>query len=420
MGRKKKKKRGFPFFKIALVALILVLAAGAVISFLPALLFAAPPLTSAAGSGSRGGETVNIALLGFDGSVSPDKDQNIYRPDTILIAAFNFRSGDVSLVSIPRDSYVRIHGTDTYDKINHSFAHGHYRAAEGENRYRSGVDTTLKTVVDFLGGVPLHGHVIVDIKGVETIIDSIGGIDYDVEVEVRDEFGQGRLLVEKGYQRLDGRQFMDYVRNRAGFQGGERGRTERQQNILIALFEQFKKPPNIIRIPTFYRVFMNNVETDLNLPQLLGLGLFGLRVDPGEIETAVFSGSGQLSYRDGRNIWYLVIDELDRVSIIERIFGVTVEQRTRPTLPGPEAPEPEDPEPEPVPEPDPEPEPGPGENETQDPDPPEEDKEKDPGDDTEPGEELGEPEEDKEPVEDPAEVPGENEQPVLDNNNNRD
>ncbi len=430
MGRKKAKKRRFSVLKLALAALIILLVAGAVISFFPALLFTSAAVTTDAGSGSGAGvlsgDTVNIALLGFDGTVSPDREQNIYRPDTILVAAFNFRSGDISMVSIPRDSYVKIHGTDTYDKINHSFMYGHYRAGEGENRYRSGVDTTLKTVVDFLGGVPLHGHIVVDIKGAESIIDSIGGIYYDVEEEVRDEFGRGRLLVEEGYQRLDGSQFMDYLRNRAGFQGGERGRTERQQDIMIALFEQFKQPANIPRIPILYGAVRENVNTDLSLPQLLGLGLFGLRVTPAEIDTAVFSGSGQLSYRDGQNIWYLVVDESDRVSTIENIFGVTVEQRSMPALPGPVTTEPEDPEPEPEPEPE--------EEKKEDPDPeqpeePEEngEAEQDPGNDLEPGEndeeeetnDAGEEQEQKEPEEEPAEDPEGNGEPAPDENNNR-
>ncbi len=433
MSRKNHKKRRFSFFKLALVALILILAAGALLAYFPVLLFSPPAVAAEEGPEAEGGigdissllrgETVNIALLGFDGAVSPDKEQNIYRPDTILIAAINFRSGQVSLVSIPRDSYVKIHGTDIYDKINHSFMYGHYRAGEGENRYESGIETTLRTVVDFLGGIPLHGYVVVDLKGAESIIDSIGGIYYDVEVEVRDDFGRGRLLVEEGYQRLDGKKFMDYVRNRAGFQGGERGRTERQQDIMIALLDQFKEPANIPRIPGLYRAVKDNTDTELSFSQVLALGLLGLRVNPDQIETAVFSGSGQLSYRDGQNIWYLVIDEQERVNIIERIFGAQVAQRSQLTLPGPVTPEPEEPEPEPEPEPTPDPEPEIDEEEEKDepdPDQPEENGEKEPEEEEkEPGDpEDPEEEEDEETDQDPGADSDQNEQPAPEGSNN--
>ncbi len=370
MGRKDRHKRSFPFLKLILVLLVLLVVAGAILAYFPALLFTTAAvetdISPKSGLDLTGKNTINIALLGFDGPVSEQEEQNLYRPDLILIAAFNYRQGTASLVSIPRDSYVNIHGTNIYDKINHSFMYGHYRAEAGQNRYHSGIETTLKTIVDFLGGVPLHGYAVVDMQGVEEIIDRLGGIYYDVETEVRSDFGRGRLLVEEGYQLLDGKKFMYYVRNRAGFQGGESGRTERQRNIMIALFDNFKQPANIPRIPSFYLAFRENVDTNLNLPRLLTLGLFGLRVNASEIETAVFSGSGQLSERDGRNIWYLVIDEIERVRIIEKIFGLTVQQRQQLILPGPMAPELEEPEAEPeletepVPEIDPEPEKDPG------------------------------------------------------------
>ncbi len=362
MGKKKKKKRSFFIYKLLLIILILVFLTGVLVACFPGLLFGA-------GSGFPGAldehypesdsnsilqrystETVNIALLGFDRSAARDKQYSIYRPDTILIAAINFRSGQVSLVNIPRDSYVKIHGTETGDKINHSYMHGYYRAGEDEDPHESGLKTTLLTIMDFLGGVPLHGYVVLDMDGAEAIVDSIGGIYYDVDVEVRCDFGRGRLLVDEGYQLLDGRQFMDYVRNRAGFQGGERGRTERQQKITLAFFDQMRQVENIPKIPRLYRAVSANAETELNLAQVIALGFFGLRINLEESETEVFSGSGQLSDRGGQNIWYLVIDEEERVNIIEKIFGVAVEKRSQMTLPGPVNIETEKPDPEPVPE----------------------------------------------------------------------
>ncbi len=401
-----KKNRSYTTLKMFAVILAMLSLAGLILVYYPAVLFATTSGVTASVSKAEdglatGGEAVNVVLLGFDRPASSAGQDGIYRPDTIMIASINLREAEVKLVNIPRDSYVQIHGTDIQDKINHAYMYGYYRAAEGEDPHESGLKTTLLTIREFLGGVPLHGFISVDMGGAADIIDSIGGVYYDVEFDVRSDFGHGTLRVEEGYQLLDGNKFMHYVRNRAGHQGGERGRTMRQQQAMIALFDQLRSPRGMIRIPRLYSAVMSNLETELTLSQMSALGIMGLRVKPSDIETFVFSGQGQLSDRDGRNIWYLVIDEEERVEIIEAVFGVAVEKRPRVTLPGPVAPEPEtpepDPEPEAFPEPAPEPEPEPGDE----PDP-----EPDPGEDPGPGPGSG-PEPEPEPEPDP---PGENDQ----------
>jgi len=361
--REQKRKSSRSIFYGVIIVLLLMIAA--LLIYVPALFFAAPlgdvsKEVSEESMNSPGvTDTINIVLLGFDGSQTPGRDDALYRPDTIMIAALDLREGSARIVNIPRDSYVQIYGTDIYDKINHSYMYGYYRAAEGEDPHQSGLKTSLLTVRNFLGGIPIHGYLSIGMDGAADIIDSVGGIYYDVEADVRDDSDQGRVLVEEGYQLLDGQQFMHYARNRDGALGGERGRSDRQQQALVALFDQLRGPSGIIKAPGLVSAVIRNVETDISLPNLGLLGIIGLRINPAEIETFIFSGKGQLSARDGQNIWYLVINESERVEIIKSVFEVKVEERDQLSLPGPVAPEPETLEPEPLPEPEPDPEPEP-------------------------------------------------------------
>ncbi len=421
---KKKKRMGF-LPRLLIIVLIVILLTGFVGAFYPSVFFSAADFPAGlSGSGEQlpfsganfldrfRQDKINFVILGFDSYDSREGKQSLARPDSIIVASLDVRSAKVAMVSIPRDSYVQIHGTSTYDKINHSYMHGYYRAAEGEDPFDSALRTTLLTVRDFMGGVPLHGYIKLDMAGAEDIVDSIGGIYHEVEFDVRSDFGRGRVLVEEGYQLLDGKKFLHYVRNRADAQGGDRGRAGRQQEMMIVLLDQITEPRGIIRAPALYRAVTNSVEMDLNKLQLAGLGLFGLRVDPSEIESYVLGGRGQLSYRDGQNIYYLVIDEDYRVEVIEKVFGIKVDHRAMPTLEGPMVEdEPEEPEPDPEIEPEEEadqepvedPEPG------QD-DPVEEDPEEEKPVEEEPGDENGDAEE--EPVEEePAE---EDEEPAED------
>ncbi len=270
-----------------------------------------------------GKDRVNIALLGFDYSEDKDRDlnQDLYRPDTIMIASLDLHHGEVSLLNIPRDSYVKIHGSGVHDKINHSFMHGYYQADVGEDKESKALKTTLFTIQDFLGGIIIDEYVVMDIDGATEIIDIIGGIYYDVDAEVRGGvFGTGKVVIPRGYQHLDGHHFMLYVRNRSVHQGGERARAERQQRIIIALFEQLKSEGRIKDISKLYQAVESNLETSLELNQVVALGLFAAMVVPQDIDTHVFQGEGQVVDVNGRDVWYLIIDEEERTNVVRKVF----------------------------------------------------------------------------------------------------
>ncbi len=395
-----KKKRSFSGFitKTVLLAVLLLFLFFMATAFYPAIVF--PATADYQGTPLPGAETVNLVLLGFDRSAARDSGTNLFRPDTIIIAAIDTRSARVSMVSIPRDSYVKIYGRDIYDKINHSYMYGYYSVSAEEDRHAAGIRTTLLTIQDFLGCLPLHGYLVVDMDGAAEIIDSVGGIYYEVEDDIRSDYGRGSVQIEKGYQLLDGIKALQYTRNRADYLGGERGRTIRQQKILSALFRKMISFEGILKMPALFSSVQANIETDLSFPRLAALGLLGFRIDREQITTGSFSGEGRLSYRDGQNIYYLLINEAERVEMIRNIFGVEVALRSAPDLPGPVVteptpehtpeieieppvepepvgpePEPEpapvepEPEPEPAPEPEPEPLPGDEEEDESEPDP---------------------------------------------------
>lgn len=283
------------------------------------------------------GDTVNIALLGFDRNEGRDKRYRIFRPDTIMIAAINLRGAPtVSLVNIPRDSYVKIHVTGDYDKINHSYMYGYDQPGK-EDPHDGGIGNVIKTIEDFLGGIPIHYYVSVDMDGVAEIVDHLGGFYYNVDLDVRADMGRGRLLLKKGYQHLNGKKFLRYVRYRGA--GGDLGRTQRQQKILIAAFRQLRRQGRLSELPSLYRTLKDNLETDLSLRQITALALLGAGIEPESIKSYAFSGEMQFAPRgkiDALNYW--VIDEKARVKLIREVFGRRVALLPQQLLPGPRKP----------------------------------------------------------------------------------
>lgn len=330
-----KKKRRNIVGKTALLAIIVAVTAfSAAYFFFPALFFKS---SGERWSGGAAAEDitpgrVNILLMGFDRDASREGVYSIFRPDTLMIASLDLKNRDVSLISIPRDSYVKIANSEIYDKINHSYMYGYRREGAGD-AHQSGIDTTIGTVEDFLGGVPIHYYVSVDMDGVREMVDRVGGVYFDVKYPVRSDFGRGYLMLDEGYQLLDGNKFLTYVRDRSV--GGDFGRAARQQEIMIEAFSQIKKRGKIWDIPALYSSARHSMETNLNKAQIVQLALLGLRVKADTISTHVFTGSIQFAPQGGLDISYVVIDEQLRVQLIKEVFGADVPAREQITLPGP-------------------------------------------------------------------------------------
>ncbi len=276
-------------------------------------------------------DTINIALLGFDRTASRDRQYRIYRPDTIMIASLNFRTQKVAVVSIPRDSYIKIAGTDVYDKINASYMYGYDLLAGGEDRHQSGINTVLRTIQDFLGGVPLHYYLSVDMDAVVEMVDKLEGIEFEVDVQVR-EPGSNHLLVDRGLQNLSGQDFLSYVRFRGV--GGDYGRIDRQQKILLEAFRQLREKGRLTDIPQLIHTLTERLETNLSPAQVASLALFGKEMDPAGVSLYAFPGSSQYAPQGDLDIFYLVINEKARVELIKAIFEVAVAEKAQIVLPG--------------------------------------------------------------------------------------
>ena len=169
-----------------------------------------------------------------------------------------------------------------------------YQRPGAEDPHQSGIETTLQTIEDFLGGVPVL-LLALDMDAVVEIVDLLGGVEYEVEYPVRADFGRGELLLEQGFQRLDGRSFLTYIRDRSV--GGDMGRSRRQQQILIAAFSQLKHKGSLSSLPALYRSLQDRLETNLSPAQVASLALFGARVAPEQIRAYVFPGTIQFAPR---------------------------------------------------------------------------------------------------------------------------
>ena len=259
---------------------------------------------------------INLLLLGYDQSAERDDpddplhrdEKNNYRSDVMMLAAVNFRDNTVHLISIPRDTYAAIYNTRGRWKINAAFAKG--GAAEGE-----GFLYAQKTV-EMLMGVPVDYYAGVNMEGLKRLVDAMGGVDYDVDVAIRLD---GRTL-ETGFQHLNGQQVLDYCRARKGI-STDIGRNDRQQRMLLAIFDQLRREKRLTELPAIYAAVKDDVVTNLSLSQIAALALFMTRLDLTNFKRTTLAGE---YISNVYNASYYVLYNKKLVQLVKEEFGITI------------------------------------------------------------------------------------------------
>lgn len=291
------------------------------------------PDMNAAFSGQK---IINIALLGHDSNDARVKKRlkgYTGLVDANMVAAVNIETGEVNLISIPRDSLVPIYNQGSYkDKLAHANYFGWRKGIPGiEDKVEAGLITQVETISNVLGGVPIHFYVSLDMEAVREIVDIMGGVWYDVPKNVTD--WNGRLLVEKGYQKLDGLKFMYFIRSRKGSSDSQRAAN--QQEILKAAFSQFKQAKKLIYAPQVFLGMTRNVRTNLSIEQILALAKFATqKIDADSISNYTLAGRYESGGIPGRreSLPYYLLNHPKRVELIENIWGKVVEPGPPDTL----------------------------------------------------------------------------------------
>ena len=248
--RPTKKKRVWPYVLLGTV-LIFVLAAAA------GAFFAQSSLLDRAKTDHKeellvATDKATIMIMGVD-----EREGDVGRSDTLMVATIDPVRNETSLLSIPRDTRVAI-PRNGYDKINAAYAYG-------------GEKLTQRTVEDFLG-VRIDHYVIINTHAFQKIVDAIGGIDIDVEkrMDYEDPWDDdGGLIIDlrPGLQHMDGKTAVTYVRYRD--EEGDIGRVKRQQKFMRACVDAVTTPAILPRLPAIISSVIDSVKTDLSVRQML-------------------------------------------------------------------------------------------------------------------------------------------------------
>jgi len=246
---------------------------------------------------------VNLLLIGVDVTLNNRRQVvNVARADTLLLLSFDPQRNRVSGLSIPRDTRAVIPGVGE-TKINAAFAFG-------------GPSLTVKTVEQLLG-VPIHYYVKLGPNSFIRIIDAIGGVEVDVERDMKytDRWAGLFIDLKKGRQVLTGEQAMWYARFRHEALG-DIARVERQQKLLLALFHKLTSPAAVLAAPQLLRAVVENTQTNLSMTELITLGMFTARLESAGLTFRTLPGTFGATY------WEPDPPRV-RQALLEMVYGVS-------------------------------------------------------------------------------------------------
>jgi LCP family protein required for cell wall assembly len=296
---------------------------------------------------------VNFVLLGFDTSDARRDmpDQSWYgmkgfaggRPDSIRVISINLDTNTSAVISIPRDTYIQIANTSTKDKVNSSYMYGRLAAhqqgiTDDEEIDRMGLEYVMKTISNVLGGLPMDYYMAIDFDTVVNFVDAIGGVKYNVDIEVRHP-QTGELMLEKGEQILSGTQAFIYLQDRYNTTGGDLGRTQHHTMFLKAMMKQLLQNGKIIdalKMVILHSNELGTIETNMSTEQLMAAGnIAAKRLNLNDINPYTIACNNNM--KDG--ISYVVMDQEARSELIKEIFDydypVQQQERLGDTVPKP-------------------------------------------------------------------------------------
>lgn len=249
-------------------------------------------------------DDITFLLLGVDSNDVAKSSGT--RTDTMILCRVDKSTGDISMLSIPRDTRVRIRGRKNEEKINHAHAY-------------DGPELSVKAIKDLLG-IDLEYYVKVDYKIVEEFVDLIGGVEVEIPIDMKysDPVADPPLYIDlkKGQQVLNGDEALQFLRFRKGYANQDLGRIEAQQHFLKSAIKQTLTAENIPKVPQMIKSYYDNVETNIPLDLILKFAVKANNYNMEDIQAATLPGVSK--YING--VSYFIANEEETNILVKRLF----------------------------------------------------------------------------------------------------
>ena len=261
----------------------------------------------------------NILLLG--------QDREAMLTDVFMIININENDGKMSILQIPRDTYVT--STDGVpvrsNKINELFSdHYGYRVRNGEKADEAykGALKDVKELIEKSLCIRINFSAIMDLDGFRGIVDAIGGVEINIPQPLTYSDPDQNLYINipAGNQTLDGEMAEKFVRFRDNYSQGDLGRVNAQKTFMVAFFSKVKSSMSLTNtglMSSVSKEILSNLITDMNLADAVYFGKGFLSMDLSSITMQTLPGQlEEVSYS------YYIMNKAAAVAAVNGKFNV--------------------------------------------------------------------------------------------------
>lgn len=223
-------------------------------------------------------------------------DEDGTRTDAIMLCSLNSWTGEITLLSIPRDTYIKV-SEENYKKMRSSYPEParqgmkiteiHHYAGEEDGM------TILKDEIERSFGVDIDYYAKVDFDAFNFLVDSIGGVEFDVpqDMDFEDPTQDLYIHLKKGPQVLDGDKAEQLMRFRYGYQNQDLGRVSVQQAFVKTFAMKALKPSNVLLHGGDYiKSIKEYIKTDFKPINAVGYLKCVFTLKDSKFETATIPG----------------------------------------------------------------------------------------------------------------------------------
>lgn len=277
---------------------------------------------------------ISVLMMGIDSSTNSIEKSNSFNGDSLILATFNPKTLNTTLLSIPRDSFVKIGCSRGKDKINAASMYG--------------TECMVKTV-EQLFNIKIDYTVKINFTGLVDLVNAVGGIDVDVEYAFceqnsKRQFGKHTIYVEKGKQKLNGEQALAYTRNRHDYKfcgpkysKGIRNDFERgkhQKKVIMAITEKMKDVRTVDEFNKIIDSISKNMSTNITSDTMMSLFKLVKDADSSSfihIDNMQLKGRNQMMTNKGTLRQYFFVLSEDSINQISNEMKVNLDLR-EPTI----------------------------------------------------------------------------------------
>lgn len=234
---------------------------------------------SASAQEKKQDKPVSVLIMGLDNRPQTGS----LNTDVLMVAVINPETKKVHMMSVPRDTMIRIPGYSGAYKANAVYAYGEMarRQAErrGETPQVTGISLAKNTFADLLG-IPIDYYVQLDFQGFVKVIDQLGGIDVYVDQSMiyDDPSDNTHIYLQQGQQTLNGKEALDFVRHRLDNRGPEYyssdfDRNRRQREVLKSVVNKFFTFKGFTQLFDLMEIAGDHIKTDMPASTIRDLAL---------------------------------------------------------------------------------------------------------------------------------------------------